>query len=152
MNHRTLLSVVLVSALATSAAACLGKPSCSNASRYSFTGVFAPAAGPLADATICSISTSSFDSSANTYLWGSREDIRPLQLRVRVAMRAQGWQEYDPSNEYVRANPDKLSFRQGAQLLSYEFRASTFRFFGPNERDAINVRVSSSREQPRRWR
>lgn len=152
MNHHTRLMLALLSVLATSAAACKGKPSCRDSSRYSFTGVFAPAAGPLADATICGVNTSPYDSSVNTFLWGSREDVRPLQLRVRVAMRAQGWQEYDPSNEYVRANPDKLYFQQGQQRLSYEFRATTFRFFGPNERDAINVTVHSSTEQPRRWR
>lgn len=133
---------------------CGGKPRCSGSERYSFSGPFAPAATVLENGTICSVSTDSTGTRANVYLWGARPEMTRLMLETRVKMRAQGWEEYDPSNEYMRAPANKLFFRQGMQSMSYEFTESSWRFFGPNSRAAIQVWVSRSTIQPRpsRWR
>ena len=133
---------------------CGGKPRCSGSSRYSFSGGLAPAATVLENGTICGMYGALGDQHASVYLWGDSADRRRLMLETRVKMRAQGWAEYTPSGPYVHVPENKLFFQQGMQSLSYQFDETTWRFFGPRERAAIRVTVTSSTLQPRpsRWR
>lgn len=154
MKRHSWSTAITAAALALALAGCVGKPRCRDAEGRSFDGPFAPAATILANGSICGVSSSLENQSLDVYLWGAEPEMRRLMLETRVKMLRQGWQEYDPSNEYVRRPENKLYFQQGAQSLSFEFRRTSWRFFGPNQRAAIQVWVTSApyRPRPQRWR
>lgn len=154
MKRHSWITAIACATLALALTGCVGKPRCNGAEGRSFDGPFTPAASILANGSICGVSSSGESQSLNVYLWGEEPEMRRLMLETRVKMLAQGWQEYDPSNEYVRRPENKLYFQQGTQSLSFEFRRSSWRYFGPNQRAAVQVWVTSSvlRPRPQRWR
>lgn len=89
---------------------------------------------------------------AQAIFWGERDEMRLLKLKVRVAMQAQGWSEFDPSNAYRRVGDDELNFAQGNQRMRYSFTLTTWRGLVNHSARAISVDVGGWTDAPRGYR
>lgn len=129
---------------------CKNKPRCPRGEQ-ALVGALSPAASALSEASVCNVY--GMDSPrAQAVIWGERDELLRLKMKVRLAMRVQGWDDFDPSSAYYRASEDELNFRQGNQRMKYTFRLATWRGLVNHTAPAINVDVSAWTDRPRGYR
>lgn len=142
-----------MSALASFSVGCKSKPRCPRG-ELPLPGLLAAAQPALAEGSVCSIYGGHAGSAphAQVVFWGERDELRRLKLKIRLAMRTQGWDDFDPSSFYYRASEDELNFRQGNQRMKFTLSTSTWRGLVSHSSPAINVDVGAWIEQPRGYR